>query len=344
VPTIDLLKQWERTLRDAFGKGSHSIAIGFPGDDPGGQLRLLAWEPADILISTYSGATRHLDRLHYFGLLIFDEAHHLPAPVFKAIAEQSTAPYRLGLTATPSRYDGAERDLLRLIGPIVFRRDASELSEKYLAPHSIERVLVSLEPDERLLYDSGWRQYISYVRKARLRMPQGFSQLIKRAGRDGAAKKALEGHRRARETALSARKKVDAVRMILEMHREERALVFCQHVALATRIGEHLGLPVVTHETPRAARAAALEAFRSGEAPVLVATSILDEGVDVPDASIGIVVSGTAQARQFVQRLGRIMRPAPGKEARLYEIVTRDTLEERSAKRRRTGHSSTPTR
>jgi superfamily II DNA or RNA helicase len=76
-----------------------------------------------------------------------------------------------------------------------------------------------------------------------------------------------------------------------------------------------------------------------------VATSILDEGVDVPDASIGIVVSGTGQGRQFVQRLGRILRPTPGKEARLYEIVTRDTLEERTAKRRKAaGTSSGPKR
>jgi superfamily II DNA or RNA helicase len=344
VPTIDLLKQWERTLKEALSEGPGSIGIGFPGDDPGGQLRLLDWQPTDILISTYAGATRHLDQLHHFRLLIFDEAHHLPAPVFKEIAAQSAAPYRLGLTATPDRYDGAERDLLNLIGPVVFRRDAAELSKKYLAPHSIERVLVDLEPDERVLYESGWQQYINYVRKARLRMPQGFSQLIKRAGRDGGAKKALEGHRRARETALSARKKVDAVSKILQLHPEERALVFCQHVALATRIGERLGLPVVTHETPRPVRAAALESFRSGEAPVLVATSILDEGVDVPDASIGIVVSGTAQARQFVQRLGRIIRPSPGKEARLYEIVTRGTLEERTAKRRRSGPSSTAAR
>ena len=347
VPTIDLLKQWERALQDAIGAGPDHVKLGFPGDDGSTQLRLLPWEPTDILISTYSGATRHLDQLHHFGLLIFDEAHHLPAPIFKTIAEHASAPYRLGLTATPSRYDGAERDLLTLIGPVVFQRDAGELSKHYLAPHSISRVLVDLEPDERVLYERGWQQYINYVRKARLRMPQGYSQLIKRAGRDGAAKKALEGHREARETALSARAKVAAVKRILDGHPDERALVFCQHVALARRIGERLGLPVITHETPRAARALALDAFRDGEAPVLVATSILDEGVDVPDASVGIVVSGTAQARQFVQRLGRIMRPAPGKEARLYEIVTRDTLEERTAKRRRAATNakvSTPAR
>jgi superfamily II DNA or RNA helicase len=125
------------------------------------------------------------------------------------------------------------------------------------------------------------------------------------------------------------------VSRILEHHDGERVLVFCQHVDLANTIGGRLGLPVITHESARATRASALDDFRSGRHTVLVATSILDEGVDVPDAGIAVIVSGTGQARQFVQRLGRIIRPAPGKKALLYEIVTRDTLEERTAQRRR---------
>jgi superfamily II DNA or RNA helicase len=345
VPTIDLVKQWQRALRETIGAPAENVQLGFPGDDGSAQLSLLPWEPPDILIATYAGASRHTDDLHHFGLLIFDEAHHLPAPVFRTIATEAVAPYRLGLTATPERYDGAEADLDDLIGPAVYRETARDLADGYLAAHSLHTRYVDLEPAERTRYDEGWKAYIGYVRRARLRMPQGYSDLIKRAGRDGAARKALEGHRQAREIALSGRRKIDAVRELLAEHRGERTLIFCQHVALAGSIGAALDLPVVTHETPRPARAAALAAFRSGELPILVATSILDEGVDVPDASIGIVVSGTGQGRQFVQRLGRILRPTPGKEARLYEIVTRDTLEERTAKRRRAaGTSSGPKR
>ena len=337
VPTVDLLRQWQRALASDIGVSRENVQTDFPGDDGGTQLSLLPWEPPDILIATYSGATRHLDLLHHFGLLIFDEAHHLPAPVFRTIATQARADYRLGLTATPERYDGAERELDTLVGPLVYRENAQDLSRDYLAPHSVHTTFVDLEPDERSQYDASWKLYITYVRRARLRMPQGYADLIKRAGRDGAARKALEGHRQAREIALSARRKVPAVGHLLAHHDGDRVLVFCQHVALAARIGAQLQLPVITHESPRAERAAALEQFRSGDTPVLVATSILDEGVDVPDASVGIVVSGTGQARQFVQRLGRIIRPAPGKEARLYEIVARGTLEERSAQRRRKG-------
>jgi superfamily II DNA or RNA helicase len=344
VPTIDLVKQWQRALSTTIGVPPEGMQLGFPGDDGGTQLSLLPWEPPDILIATYAGAARHIDQLHHFGLLIFDEAHHLPAPVFRTIATESPALYRLGLTATPERYDGAEEDLMSLVGPPVYRESVRGLPQEYLAPHSLHTTFVDLEPDERVRYEAGWTTYINYVRRARLRMPQGYSDLIKRAGRDGAAKKALEGHRQAREIALSARRKIDAVRGLLQHHQGERILVFCQHVALATALSEALDLPVVTHESPKALRATALDAFRSGERSVLVATSILDEGVDVPDASVGIVVSGTGQGRQFVQRLGRLLRPREGKEATLYEIVTRGTLEERTAKRRRqAGTSSTPT-
>lgn len=337
VPTIDLVRQWKRAVSEAIGAPREQILAGFPPEGDGTQLSLLPWEPPDIVISTYAGAIRRTDQLHHFGLLVFDEAHHLPAPAFKSIAEHSLAPYRLGLSATPERYDGLERDLESLIGPTVFTRRADEGLESYLAPHSISQVAVELEPDERALYDQGWKAYIAYVRRARLRMPQGYTEMIKRAGRDGAARKALDGHRQARETALSARRKVDEVRALVREHEGERILVFCQHIALANRLGTALDLPVITHETPRADRARALDALRDGTAPVLIATSILDEGVDVPDASVGIVVSGTGQKRQFVQRLGRLLRPGPGKEARLYEIVTRDTLEERTAQRRKPG-------
>lgn len=334
VPTVELLQQWEGAVKRGLGAPREQVKVGFPGEGDGMQLSLFAWEPPDILIATYAGAAQNLDKLHHFDLLIFDEVHHLPAPVYRKIAEEARASARLGLTATPERYDQADVDLALLVGPTVYRKGLADIAQGYLAPHSIEQISVDLEPDERVVYERGWNEYLSYVRRSRLRMPQGYQELIKRAGRDGAARKALEGHRRARETALSARRKIGAVAEIVGRHHQERVLIFCQHVDLARRLGDALDFPVATHETPKAERRRLLDMFRSGEAPVLVATSILDEGVDVPDAAVGIVVSGTGQPRQFIQRLGRLIRPGPGKEAKLYEIVTRSTLEERTARRR----------
>lgn len=342
VPTVDLLGQWMDALERDIGASPDVMRVGFPADDATQQLSLFPWEPPDILVATYAGAARNLDHLHHFGLLIFDEVHHLPAAVYRKIAEYSPPGPRLGLTATPERYDQAHVDLETLVGPTVYRQDVRNLAP-YIASHDMERVLVDLAADERAAYDLAWHDYISYVRRSRLRMPQGFQQLIKRAGRDGGARKALDGHRRAREIALSARAKIDAVEDLIRRHHGDRVLVFCQHVDLAQRIGRRLNLPVATHETPRTERKELLKRFRSGESPVLVATSILDEGVDVPDASVGIIVSGTGQPRQFIQRLGRIIRPAEGKQARLYELISRHTLEERTARRRQKNMGSSKT-
>lgn len=333
VPTLDLLRQWTDAISHDTGAPEEVMKVGFPADDTGHQLTLFPWEPPDILVATYAGTSRNLDHLHHFSLIIFDEVHHLPAEVHRKIAECASASARLGLTATPERYDQAHTDLDTLVGPTVYRQEVQDLGS-YLAPHEITRILVDLTPDERAAYDLGWHDYISYVRRAHLRMPQGFQQLIKRAGRDGGAKKALEGHRTAREIALSARAKTEAVENLLSKHRGDKVLIFCQHVEMAQRLGHSLGLPVATHETPRASRGELLRQFKSGESPVVIATSILDEGVDVPDARVGIVVSGTGQPRQFIQRLGRIVRPGEGKQALLYELVSRNTLEENTARRR----------
>jgi superfamily II DNA or RNA helicase len=78
-----------------------------------------------------------------------------------------------------------------------------------------------------------------------------------------------------------------------------------------------------------------LESFASGALPVLVTSRVLNEGVDLPSAEIAVVLSGTGTVREHVQRLGRILRPSPGKKAVLYELVAEDTAEEYTSKRRR---------
>jgi superfamily II DNA or RNA helicase len=95
-------------------------------------------------------------------------------------------------------------------------------------------------------------------------------------------------------------------------------------------------IPAITHQTPVKERHSILDQFRSGAYPVLVASRVLNEGVDVPEASLAVVLSGTGSNREHVQRLGRILRPRPNKRAKLIEVVSKDTLEEATAKRRHT--------
>jgi len=90
----------------------------------------------------------------------------------------------------------------------------------------------------------------------------------------------------------------------------------------------------LTSEIGRAERQEALERFRRGELRALVSAQVLNEGVDVPEADVGIVVAGRMGEREHVQRVGRLLRPGPGKEALVYELVVAQSGEVRQAERR----------
>ena len=112
-------------------------------------------------------------------------------------------------------------------------------------------------------------------------------------------------------------------------------LVFTQDNEMAYRIGRRFFLPVLTHKTKLHERESFLEYFRTGKYKILVTSKVLNEGVDVPDANIGVIVSGSGSIREHVQRLGRILRARPGKKATLYELISSDTGEYFTNQRRR---------
>src|SRR5579859_4543809 len=115
----------------------------------------------------------HMDHLGaLFGLVVFDECHHLPSAAYAHAARASLAPYRLGLTATPERADGREADLDRLIGPVVYRKDIVELSGDYLAEYEVEQVFIELSPDERAEYEEEREIYRSFLKRHAIRMNQ----------------------------------------------------------------------------------------------------------------------------------------------------------------------------
>jgi len=134
--------------------------------------------------------------------------------------------------------------------------------------------------------------------------------------------------------ALNAVAKIDLVAQLLERHRKDKVIVFSEYNALVDRISRQLLLPAITYKTPTRERRAILERFRAGHYSKVVTGRVLNEGVDVPDASVAIVVSGSSATREYIQRLGRVLRPKPT-EATLYELITRETGESRSAARRR---------
>jgi superfamily II DNA or RNA helicase len=327
VPTIDLLRQWRAGLIERAGVPEAHVGI------VGGGTQ----DVRPITVMTYDSAAMPHRRLDGYGLLVVDEVHHLPAPTYRAIAAKVGSPWRLGLSATPERADGAHADLDDLVGAEVYRRLPAELSRAgHIAEYREKRIYVDLTPEERYRYDALMAEYRWYVATRRSQLMRGnlFEQLIVRSAHDPAARRALQAHHQARMTALNAESKLARVEELLDKHKREHVIVFAEYNAMVQAISHRLALPAITYRTDPVERRMVLDRFRQGRYTKLATGRVLNEGVDVPDANVAIVVSGSAASREYIQRLGRVLRPKP-REAVLYEVISRGTTEGRAARARR---------
>lgn len=325
APTLDLVRQWAAHVRRAFDLE--------PGVLGGGEHR-----PGPITVSTYDSAHLHMDRLgNRFGLVIFDEVHHLPSDAYALAAEACIAPFRLGLTATLERADGTHARLNGLIGPTVYRRDIVDFSGRYLANYTTERIEVELTDPEREAYETARATYLNFVRSQRIHMggANGWQHFLQRAAITDHGRAALEGFFEHRRIAQGASRKLTHIEALLNEHRHHRVILFTTDNGTAYQISQRFLVPIITHKTKVTERAHILEGFRDGTYGAVVTSRVLNEGVDVPEANVAIVVSGSGSIREHVQRLGRILRPAQGKQAKLYELVTARTSETRTSERRR---------
>ncbi len=332
VPTIDLLSQWRRALADALALGHD------PGNDQIGVYGGGAHELRPITIITYESAQLHPELLRRFGLLIFDECHHLPAPTYRQIAEGAYTPLRLGLSATPERADAEHLALAELIGPEVYRRAPAALSAaRYLAEYDEQQLFVALGAEERLRYEAARGVYRRYLQRRHLHIatPADFQRkIIWASARDAEAREAMLAWREARTLALNAPAKFALLEELFARHRDERVLVFSEFNRLVDEVSHRFCIPQITHKTPSEERRQVLDRFRSGRYSKLVTGRVLNEGVDIPDCGVAIIVSGTSTRREYIQRLGRVLRPKATR-AVLYELVTEGTTEERVSERRR---------
>ncbi|MEZ3144063.1 DEAD/DEAH box helicase [Halobaculum sp. MBLA0143] len=325
VPTLDLLDQWRRELASEF-----DVEVG----QFGGGVQ----QQAPITVATYDSAYLRADDVGGdFGLVVFDEVHHLGGQGFRDAARLVAAPARLGLTATFERPDGAHEVVTELLGPVVARASVDDLAGDYLAEYDVRRIEVALSASERETYETAQGTFVDYVRENGISFDSGsdYQKLVKRSGRDPAAREALLAKQRAREVMMNADAKLRELGRILERHADDRVVVFTAHTDLVYRISERFLIPAITAETGASERREILDRFRDGTYSRVVAANVLDEGVDVPDASVGVVLSGSGSSREFTQRLGRLLRPGESEHAVLYELVAADTAEERVADRRR---------
>lgn len=335
VPTLALLKQWYSVLSDAFGA---SATVGLLG---GGYHEITS-----LTVTTYDSAYIHMERYgDRFALAVYDEVHHLPAPKNAVIPRMLLAPYSLGLTATPERPDGGHELLPELCGPIVYSRSPEDLAGTYLAPFEMIRIPIELTVHERYEYAQADAVYRDFLQKHRLpmRSPEDWQRFILVASTShSGGREALLAARRRRDIQGGAMRKGATLENLLRRHWDDRCIVFTKSVEEVYALSRRFLIPGITFETPARERKEILDRFREGRYRAVIASDVLNEGVDVPDAGVAIILAGSASRREYVQRLGRILRPREGKRAVLYELVTSETGEEFSSRRRREGFAREP--
>ncbi len=326
VPTLDLMHQWYANLKAAFPDAAIGLLGGGSKDD------------SPILVATYDSAAIYAEKLgNQYALLIFDECHHLPGEFVRTIADYSIAPYRLGLTATPERGDEKHRDLDNLIGPIIYRKAPEDLAGGALSEHKIQQIKVSLSDAERAEYDRLIAQRNEFLGRSRISLGSldGWQRFVQASGRSKEGRTAMLAHRAARQIAFGTEAKLITLAGLLEQHYQDRVLIFTDDNAMVYRISQAFLIPAITHQSKVKERHEILQNFREGGYPRVVTSRVLNEGVDVPEANVAVILSGTGTTREYVQRLGRILRRGEGKLALLYEVIAENTAEENVSKRRR---------
>ena len=249
--------------------------------------QVLTWRP------NKEGPYPHFSLFHKrnWGLIIYDEVHMLPAPVFRVVAELQ-AVRRVGLTATLVREDGCEGYVFSLVGPKRYDVPWKELErEHWIADAECIEVRIDLPVSSEIDY---------------------------------AVSTAREKHK----IASMNINKLPIVKEIIQKCPDDKILVIGQYVQQLSLIAKELDVPLITGKTPNSERDRIYADFRNGKTKVLVVSKVANFAIDLPDASVAIQVSGTFGSRQEeAQRLGRILRPKERK-SRFFTLITRNTVEE----------------
>ena len=290
VPGRELAGQWRDELLAHTTLSADQI-----GEYHGGEKEI---RPVTIATYRTAGMDRHrqLFDSREWGLIVYDEVHHIPADVHRRSADLQTR-HRLGLSSTPVREDDRETEIYTLIGPPIGTDWDALFDAGYVAEPEVEiRYVPWLDEDAQNEYASA------------------------------------EGHER-RQLAASNPAKREEVRHLLSRHPEEKALVFVEYLEQGREIAADLDVPFINGEMPHHQRQKLFERFRTGDLTTLVVSRVGDEGIDLPDAELAVVASGLGGSRrQGAQRAGRTMRPTG--RARMYVLATRGTREEDFARRR----------
>ncbi|MFR9801523.1 DNA repair helicase XPB [Pseudonocardia sp. RS010] len=284
-------RQWKRELVARTSLTEDEIGE-YSGEKK--EIRPVTIATYQVITRRSKGEYKHLELFDSrdWGLVVYDEVHLLPAPVFRMTANLQSR-RRLGLTATLVREDGREGDVFSLIGPKRYDAPWRDIEQQgWIAPAECTEVRVTLTESERLGY---------------------------------ATAEAEERYR----MASTARTKLPVVKAILDRHPDEPTLVIGAYLDQLDELGEVLDCPVIQGSTKNKEREALFDAFRAGELTRLVVSKVANFSIDLPEATVAVQVSGTFGSRQEeAQRLGRLLRPkGDGRQAHFYSVVSRDTLD-----------------
>lgn len=323
-PTRVLLAQWVDALRSVY-----SGPVGVLGD---GEHRL-----EDVTVMTFESAFRKMDAFgDRFALLVIDEAHHFGSGGRTEALELSVAPFRLGLTATvPEPGTSASVVLRELVGPVAFSMTLADLAGRALAPFEVIRLRVALSASERQEYARLITPFLEL--RSGLRMSGrelDFKATLKELSRTSAGRRAVQDYRRACSVASLPAKKEALTTSLIDRHRSDKMLIFAATATDARRVARENLVPAITAEIARDERDEILSRFKDGRLRCIVSARVLNEGVDVPDANVAILLGGALGVREQIQRIGRVLRPSPGKRAVVYDVATTDTVDADRADRK----------
>ncbi|MEM7164021.1 MAG: DNA repair helicase XPB [Planctomycetota bacterium] len=300
TPNVTAVRQWKSELLRRTNLSPDDVCEYTGKEKKVGPITVATYQIMSHRRSKTDDLT-HLDLFaeHDWGLIVYDEVHLLPAPVFRFTAEIQ-ARRRLGLTATLVREDGREEEVFTLIGPRIYEQPWRDLeADGYIAPVRCVEVRIDLPKKLRGDYDGADRRY---------------------------------KYRMASENPG----KLHCLKSLLRRHDGDRTLIIGQYLRQLRKVALETGAPVITGQTPQADRDRLYQDFRDGKIPVLIVSKVGNFAVDLPDATVALQISGTFGSRQEeAQRLGRILRPkSDGRSAFFYSLVTRDSLDQEFAGRR----------
>jgi len=285
-------RQWKRELIARTSLTEEEIGE-YSGEKK--EIRPVTIATYQVMTTRRKGEYRHLELFDSrdWGLIVYDEVHLLPAPIFRLTADLQSR-RRLGLTATLVREDGREGDVFSLIGPKRYDAPWKDIENQgWIAPADCSEVRVTLTDAERMAYATA--------------EPEDRYKL-----------------------AATARTKLPVIEAIVEKHRGDQVLVIGAYLDQLEEVAGHLGdVPIIQGSTPNRERERLYDSFRSGETKVLVVSKVANFSIDLPEATVAIQISGTFGSRQEeAQRLGRVLRPKQdGRQAHFYTVVSRDTLD-----------------